>query len=226
MTCCWSASVHTPCLVSSAPPKIPCVGFSLDTASSDHSARCLPVRVPLPVTAEPPFCAGLRVRRLRSRTAGQMRPHIPRRRHGLHRPTGAASSYSVSGVLCPRRCPLLHQGSPTGPSLPLRLCCPQRHRYYGPIRQTRAREPFSLLAYTVRPAVHGRSRRGASPSQLCVVCLPLVPLPIRRRDSPTSLARLSVGGNSLRPRGPGSAPSCSPALTSARGTHYVAAAFA
>ena len=99
------------------PPKIPCVGFSLDTASSDHSARCLPVRVPLPVTAEPPFCAGLRVRRLRSRTAGQMRPHIPRRRHGLHRPTGAASSYSVSGVLCPRRCPLLHQGSPTGPSL-------------------------------------------------------------------------------------------------------------
>jgi hypothetical protein len=143
-----------------------------------------------------------------------------------------ASAYGCSFVILGFRGsvpPPLPSAAPRvthGPFPPPRLCCPQRHRYYGPIRQTRAREPFSLLAYTVRPAVHGRSRRGASPSQLCVVCLPLVPLPIRRRDSPTSLARLSVGGNSLRPRGPGSAPSCSPALTSARGTHYVAAAFA
>lgn len=72
---------------------------------------------------------------------------------------------------------------------------------------SRPRSEFAHGAYTDRPAVRGRSRRDPSPSRLCVVCLPLVPLSIRRRDSPAALARLFTGGISLRPLGPGSAPS-------------------
>ena len=190
-------------------------------------AACPSRRLRLVVTAGLPLCVGLRVRHCTpSWSTGQMRPHVPRRHLSLHRVTGTASSSPVSEALCPRRCPPPYLGSPTGPSL-CRGC--SVHGVLGTTARSARLAPTNrlrVLAYTVRPAVRGRSRRGPSPSRLCVVCLPLVPLPIRRRDSPTSLARLSVGGNSLRPRGPGSAPSCSPALTSARGTHYVAAAFA
>ena len=159
----------------------------------------MPARAPsLLVTAESPLCVGLRVRRWRSRSAGQMRPHIPRRRRGLHRTTGATLSYSVVGALCPRRCPLSYLGSPTGPFLG-RGCVVRS--FFGTTARSARLAPtdrLRLIAYTVRPAVRGCSRRGTSPSQLCVMPLAPVPLSIRRRDSSTALARLFAEGNSLR----------------------------
>lgn len=84
-------------------------------------------------------------------------------------------------ALCPRRCPPPHLGSPTGPSL-------WRGYSVRGVLGTTARsarlaptDRLRLVAYTVRLAVRGRSRRRASPSQFCVVRLVAVPLPVRRR---------------------------------------------
>ena len=162
------------------PLKFRASGFP--TTRLQVTLRLMPARAPsLLVTAESPLCVGLRVRRWRSRSAGQMRPHIPRHRRGLHRTTGAASSYSVAGALCPRRCPLPHHGSPTGPFLG---CGCIVRSFLGTTARSARLAPtdrLRVLAYTVRPAVRGRSQRGTSPSQLCVVRLVAVPLPIHRR---------------------------------------------
>ena|GEM_PF-3653317 len=180
---CWSAAFRAPCLVSTAPPKIPCVWFSHNTASSDLSARCLPVLTPSPsaIRRSPALCRAAGSALPPSWSAGQMRPHVPRRHLGLHRVTGAVSSYPATEVLCPRRRSPPHLGSPTGPS----LCCGCSVRgVLGTTARSARLAPTDRLrlgAYTVRLAVRGRSRRGPSPSQLCVARLVSVPLPVRRR---------------------------------------------
>lgn len=66
--------------------------------------------------------------------------------------------------------------------------------------------PDFAFAYTVRPAVCGRSRRGTRPSQLCVVRLATVPLPIRRRGPqvllPVSSLRIPAFALRYRARPP------------------------
>ena len=148
------------------------------------------------------------------RSAGAlMRPYIPAAALGLHRPTGTASSDPGIEALCPRRRTPLYHGSPTGPSLP--RGCSVRGVFGTTARSARLAptDRLRLIAYTVRPAVRGRSRRGTSPSQF------LRRVPCRRaaahtpQGSPGALARLFPGDTSLRPSVPGSAP-CDP------GTHF------
>ena len=178
-----------------APSKIPYIGFSpVRLQATSPPDACLRALLGLAVAALLPLCVGLRLRRC---CASGRRVKCVRTS-----PVAAAVCIGLRVWLCrtrfPRHCVLAGAlrhtvDRPRVLSFPAVMLSAGSSVLRPDVPGSGPRSDFTPCAYTDRPAVRGRSRRGPSPSQLCPVHLGPVPPPLRRRDPRVPLPVSSSG---------------------------------